>query len=78
MLFVTDPIVLIRDSRTETLATYRFTMKIEMRLGTMVALIGSVIGRNLLPVKQCGASSENECCHADMQINSQKGATKNE
>ena len=37
---------------------------------------GSVIGRNLLPVKQCGASSENECCHTDMQINSQKGATK--
>ena len=55
MLFVTGPIVLIRDSRRpETLATYRFTMKIEMRLGTMVALIGSVIGLNLLPVKQCG------------------------
>jgi hypothetical protein len=29
-------------------------MKIKMPAGTMVALIGSVIARNLLPVKQCG------------------------
>jgi hypothetical protein len=30
----------------------------------------------ILQPEKCGASSENERCRTDMQINSQKGATK--